>query len=84
MKDITEPFVVIFGMVVTVALLSVILSTKSNTAGVLQSMFSGLGNILGVATAPVTGANVQINTAYPSSGFGGFNMQSGIATPFGQ
>lgn len=78
MKEIAEPIVVIFSALVTVALLSVILSNKSNTTGVLQALFSGFGNALGVATAPVTGATVTPNLSYPTSGmgFGGFGAPS--------
>lgn len=75
MKDLAEPIIVIFSALVTVALLSVILSTKSNTTGVLQALFSGFGNALGVATAPVTGATVTPNLSYPSNT--GFGMMGG-------
>lgn len=79
MKEFMEPFLVLFGGLLVVALLSVILSNKSNTTGVLQALFSGWGNALGVATAPITGASVTPNLSYPTSGFG----FGGITSPFG-
>lgn len=66
MNNVTEQIVGIFALAVGVAIVSVLVSTKSNTVGVIQSIASGFGNILGVATAPVTGAAVQVNTSYPT------------------
>lgn len=73
MDKLTEALVTIVGLIVGVAILSVIVSSKSNTTGVIQNLFSGLSNFLGVATAPVTGATQTINTSYVSSNspFGG-------------
>lgn len=80
MDKVTEMFVTIGGLVVTVALLSVFLSTKSNTAGVIQSFFSGFSGALSVATSPITGATGTFDYTYPQgtgalSGFGGLNFR---------
>lgn len=75
MDKLTEALVTIFGLVVGVATLAVIVSNKSNTTGVLQNLFSGFGNILSVATGPVTGAVTAPNLGYAQgSGFGGFSV----------
>ena len=74
MDKLTEAFVTIVGLVIGVAILSVIVSSKSNTTGVIQNLFSGVGNLLSVATAPVTGATVTPNTSYvAASGILGAN-----------
>jgi len=73
----TEAVVTVLTLIVGVAILSVIVSTKSNTVGVLQAFGSAFSNALGVATAPVTGAAVSPNLSYPTSPmgtFGGMNF----------
>jgi len=74
MSQMTEAAVTILMAIVGVAILALLISNKSNTVGVIQAASSGFSNTLGVAMSPVTGAQVNINTAYPSSpqtGFGG-------------
>lgn len=56
----------IFTVAAGVAIVALVVSRKSNAAGVIQAWFSGNSNLLGVATSPVTGAKVNINTSYPS------------------
>lgn len=68
MQGGTEAIVTIATAIVGVALLAVLVSQKSNTTGVVQAFGSAFTNALGVAEAPVTGANYQINTSYPNSG----------------
>lgn len=72
MNAVTEAMVTIFSAIIGVAILSVILSRKSNTTGVLQAFGSMFGNALGVATAPITGSAVNLNLSYPGNA-GGFN-----------
>jgi len=55
------------GLIVTVALVSVVVSRNAQTPAVLQAAASGFGNNLAVAEAPVTGAATPITLAYPSS-----------------
>lgn len=71
MNQITETVVTIATAIVGVALLALIVSRRSNTAGVIQAAGSAFSNALGVATSPVTGASVGLNLSYPSS-IGGF------------
>lgn len=73
MNQLTEAMVTIATAIIGVAILSVIVSRKSNTPGVLQAMGSAFSNALSVATAPVTGANVQPNLSYGNS-FGMMNF----------
>lgn len=73
MNTMVEATVTIAVAIVGVALLAVLVSQKSNTTGVIQAAGSAFVNALGVAEAPVTGANYTINTSYPAamSSFGG-------------
>lgn len=70
MHSLTEAAVTIFTAIIGVAILSVLVSPKAKTTGVIQSVGSAIGNTLAVAEAPVTGANTPINLSYPSSGMG--------------
>ena len=82
MSGFTEAIVTILSLIIGVAFLSVLLSPRSNTTGVIQAAASGFGNDLGVATAPVTGNQYAINLAYPGSGAGGNPMfGSGFSAP---
>lgn len=67
MNSIVEQGGVIALAIVGVAVLAILVSDKSNTSGVIQSIASGFSNALGTAESPVTGANVSINTSYPGS-----------------
>ncbi len=73
---VIEGIVTVAILVVGVASLSVVLSKKSNTVGVIHAGASALGNNLAVAMSPVTGANVRIDTSYPDAGYGMPNLGS--------
>jgi len=68
MDKITELLGSIFALAVSVAIIAVLVSKKSQTPAVIQSWFSGNANLLAVAASPVTGAKVNIDTSYPSTG----------------
>lgn len=68
-NGLVEGIVSIFVAIVGVAIVAVIVSKKSNTAGVLQAWGSAFSNALGVAVSPVTGSNITPSGAYPSSLF---------------
>lgn len=70
MSQLTETVVTIATAIVGVALLAILISRKSNTAGVIQAAGSAFGNALGVAVSPVTGNSPSFNLNYPSN-FGG-------------
>lgn len=71
MRELFEPIVGIASLIVGVAIVAVLVSSRSNTTGVLQAAGSAFSNALGVATAPVTGNRMNINTSYPTSMLGG-------------
>jgi hypothetical protein len=56
----------IVALIVTVAIVALLVSPKAKTASVIQASGSALGNNLGVAESPVTGATYNINLSYPS------------------
>lgn len=69
----TEAIVTIVLAIVGLAVVSTLFSNKANTAGILQSAASGLGNDIAVAQSPVSGISVSPILSYPSSysmGFG--------------
>lgn len=68
MEQLKELLGSIFALAVSVAIIALLVSKKSQTPAVIQSWFSGNANLLAVAESPVTGASVNINTSYPSSG----------------
>lgn len=71
MKDAFEPIVTIAVAIVGVAILAVLVSQKSNTAGVLAAAGSAFANSLSAATGPVTGAtSAPVNNIGGSSGLG--------------
>lgn len=68
MNAFTEGLVTIVGMVIGLAAISTLVSKNATTAADIQAGFSGLGNVMGVAESPVTGATYAINLNYPNSG----------------
>lgn len=74
MDKITEGVVSIATMIVGLAIVAVMVSKNAQTPQVIQAAASGFNNALGVAEAPVTGANYHVDLSYPSSGFGGFSI----------
>ena len=76
MNSAVEPIVTIAVAIVGVAILAVLVSQKSNTAGVLGAFGQMFSNMLSAATGPVTGAVTAPNVGGTSSfgGLGSFNM----------
>jgi predicted permease len=74
MNQITETIVTIATAIVGVAILAVLVSRRSNTAGVIQAAASAFGNSLNVAVSPVTGSNISGNLGYPSMLSGGLAL----------
>lgn len=72
MHPAIEGLVTIAGLVIGLGMVSVLVSKNANTAGVIQAGASGLGNTMGVAMSPVTGANIGFSLGYPTTNsFGG-------------
>lgn len=84
LNQLTENVISVMLAIVGVALLAVLVSKNSNTAGVLQAFFSGNSNFLAVAESPVTGDTVAINTSYPQGagglGFNTYGLDGGTPT----
>ena len=72
MHEMVEALVTIIGFFVTVAIIALLVSPKATTTGVIQAGASGVGNILGVAESPVTGANITYDLQYPAGAASGF------------
>lgn len=58
--------------VIGLAVVAVIVSRKSNAAGIIQASASGLANNIGVAISPVTGGSFSMDLSYPTAGSFGF------------
>jgi hypothetical protein len=67
MSSIVDAGVTVASLIIGVAALSVLVSSKANTTGVIQSAASGFVNSLGVAESPVTGTTMTINSSYPAA-----------------
>lgn len=70
MNQLTESVVTILTAIVGVAILSVLVSQRSNTAGVFSAAGSAFANALSAATGPVTGAVTAPNVGGNSLGGG--------------
>jgi PRD1 phage membrane DNA delivery len=75
MSTITEALVTIATAIVALAIISVLVSKRSQTPAVIQASGSAFSNALAVAESPVTGATYAVNLSYPgqdmASMFGG-------------
>lgn len=75
MNSPIEPIVTIAMAIVGVAILSVLVSQKSNTAGVLSAFGQTFSNMLSAATAPVTGMAATPNVGSGTlGGMGSFQL----------
>lgn len=57
----------LFAVATGVAIVSLLISNNAQTAGIIQSLFSGLSNSVAVAESPVTGTTVTPNLSYPTA-----------------
>jgi PRD1 phage membrane DNA delivery len=81
MSEIEKALTGIVTAIIGIAILSVIVSNKANTSGVIQSAASGFGNILAVATSPVSGTSVTPNLSYSGSSGGSTSINlSGLGS----
>lgn len=71
MNSFTEMLITVAGLIVTVAIVSVVVSKNAQTPAVIQAAGSAFSNALGVAEAPVTGASYTPNLSYPGTDFSG-------------
>jgi hypothetical protein len=61
----------IAALIVTVAIVALVLSRNATTTSVIQAGASGLGNLIGVSGAPITGSSVSVDLSYPSAATAG-------------
>lgn len=80
MGEIGKAMTGIVMAVIGIAILSVIVSSKANTSGVIQSAASGLGNIIAVAVSPVSGSGVTPNLSYSSGSSGGVGTLGSVSS----
>ena len=75
MNTFTEMVVTIATAIVGLAVVSVLVSKRSQTPAVIQASGSAFSNALAVAESPVTGATYKVDLSYPghdlSTSFGG-------------
>jgi hypothetical protein len=71
MNTFFEALVTIAVAIVGLATVAVLVSRKAQTPQVIQAAGSAFNNALGVAEAPVTGAQYQPNLSYPGHDFTG-------------
>lgn len=72
MNSFLEGIATIALAIVGLAVVAVIVSKRSNAAGIIQASASGLANNIGVAISPVTGSSPSFDLSYPSGGGFGF------------
>lgn len=71
MSPFIEGVVTIGLAIVGLAVVSVMVSKRSQTPAVIQATGSAFSNALAVAESPVTGATYQVNLSYPGTDFSG-------------
>jgi hypothetical protein len=69
MNQFLESMVTIVLAIVGLGVVSVLVSKKAQTPQVIQAAGSALGNTMGVAESPVTGATYKIDLSYPGQDF---------------
>lgn len=68
MGNTVESIVSLFALIISVAIVAVLVSQKSNTVGVISAAGSAFSSALGVAVSPVTGGNYGAVPGLPSMG----------------
>lgn len=77
MSNLTEMVVTIATAIVGLAIVAVLVSRNAQTPAVIQAAASGFNNALGVAEAPVTGAQYAPVLSYPNGYGNGFGAAFG-------
>jgi len=76
MGHVGEQITAILTAIIGVAILSVILSKRSNTANVIGSAANAFSMALGTAVSPITG-NTSLGPVGGFTGFGGYGVNDG-------
>lgn len=74
-RELFEPIVTILAGIIGVAIIAVLVSQKSNTAGVFSAAGGAFANAVSAAVSPVTGASAapNVNAGSNSNGFNGIS-----------
>ena len=75
-RELFEPVVTIFAGIIGIAIIAVLVSQKSNTAGVFAAAGGAFSNAVSAAVSPVTGNSAAPNVNAGAS-MGGFNAGAG-------
>lgn len=76
-REIFEPIVTIVGGLIAVAILAVLVSQRSNTAGVFAAAGGAFSNAVSAAVSPITGKSAAPNVNAGSQTAFGMNGGSG-------
>jgi hypothetical protein len=78
-REMFEPVVTILAGIIGIAIIAVLVSQKSNTAGVFSAAGGAFANAVSAAVSPVTGASAAPNVNAGTSGSSGlgFNVGAG-------
>lgn len=70
-REMFEPIVTVAAGIIGVAIIAVLVSQRSNTAGVFAAAGGAFSNVLSAAISPVTGASAapNVNAGSTSRGF---------------
>lgn len=69
-RELFEPIITIAGGIVGIALVAVLVSQRSNTAGVFAAAGGAFSNAVSAAVSPVTGNSAAPNVNAGTSGYG--------------
>jgi hypothetical protein len=76
MGEVTRAIFAGVASLIGLAILSVVLSNRSNTASVISTAGNALSSVIGAATGPITGAQVATtSTAAASNALGNLPFQ---------
>lgn len=62
MNNALAQFLVLLGGIITIAIVAVIVSQKSNTSNVITSFFNGFNGSIAAAVSPITGGGASLST----------------------
>jgi PRD1 phage membrane DNA delivery len=60
MNNIGPTFVIVFGGIITLAMIAVLVSQKAQTSTVIQGAGTALSSVIGAAVAPVSGSTTNM------------------------
>lgn len=67
-------FLVLLGGIITIAIVAVLVSKKSNTSGVISSFFGGFSQSITAAVSPITGVAAQNTNGFGMNNIGNLGI----------